>query len=87
MQHVLEFVGRGDEMIQAVGGGFCFEIVDVTEEGIEEFTFAGSIIARLAQFFNYATYLFDLRSPLIPVGHSFAVAARQGRVLWRREYH
>ena len=79
MQHVLKFVGGGSKIIQVVGGSFCFEVVDLTEEGIEEFAFAGSIIARLAQFFDYATYLFDLRSPLFPVGHSFVVAARQGR--------
>ena len=79
MQHVLKFVGGGSEIVQAVGGGFCFEIVDVTEEGIDEFAFARAVVACLAQFFDYATYLFDLRSPLFPVGHSFVVAARQGR--------
>ena len=79
MQHVLKFVGGGSEIIHSVGGGFCFEIVDVTKEGIEESALAGRVIARLAQFFDYAAYLFDLRSPLFPVGHSFVVAARQGR--------
>jgi hypothetical protein len=35
--------------------------VDVPEEGIEEFAFAGSVIARGAQVFYCSEYLFNLR--------------------------